>query len=79
MPWVTTKPRPETKFTFNRPRMELIIVRAAIQKNQAALLRWGLVILGLGVVTALSAMAVERLELRIRLEPGYWTMRFVTR
>ena len=50
-----------------------------IARDQAALIWWGLAALGLGVIQALSALMVERLETRARLEPGYQTMRFVTR
>jgi ABC-type multidrug transport system fused ATPase/permease subunit len=50
-----------------------------VARSQTALLQWGLAILGLGVVTAVAALFVERLELRVRVEPGYLTMRFVTR
>ncbi|WP_441247702.1 ABC transporter transmembrane domain-containing protein [Kitasatospora sp. McL0602] len=50
-----------------------------VARDQTALVGWGLAVLGLGVVTALSAMAVERLELRVKVEPGYRTMQFVTR
>lgn len=50
-----------------------------IARDQPALIWWGLVALGLGVIQALSALMVERLETRARIEPGYQTMRFVTR
>ncbi|MFF2354885.1 ABC transporter transmembrane domain-containing protein [Kitasatospora sp. NPDC058115] len=50
-----------------------------VARDQAALVGWGLAVLALGVGTALSAMAVERLELRAKVEPGYRTMQFVTR
>ncbi|MBC3840774.1 ABC transporter ATP-binding protein [Streptacidiphilus sp. 4-A2] len=49
-----------------------------VAKDQTALIGWGLAVLGLGIVTALSALAVERLELRVKVEPGYRTMQFVT-
>lgn len=49
-----------------------------VAKDQTALVGWGLAVLGLGVATALSALLVERLELRLKVEPGYETMRLVT-
>ncbi|HSZ40375.1 MAG TPA: ABC transporter ATP-binding protein [Trebonia sp.] len=48
-------------------------------RNQAALVWWGLAVLGLGVVTAVSALFVERLEMKVRVVPAYQTMRLVTR
>lgn len=50
-----------------------------IAKNQTALAWWGMVILGLGVVQALSAMLVERFECVVRIGGGYRTMQLVTR
>jgi ABC-type multidrug transport system fused ATPase/permease subunit len=50
-----------------------------IARNQTALVWWGLAVLGLGVVQALSAMFVERFEMRLRVGAGYQTMQFVTR
>ncbi|MFD8781071.1 ABC transporter transmembrane domain-containing protein [Kitasatospora sp. NPDC059599] len=49
-----------------------------VAKDQGALVGWGLAVLGAGVLSALSAMSVERLETRLRVEPAYETMRFVT-
>ncbi len=50
-----------------------------IARHQAALIWWGLAILGLGVVVAVSAMLVERYEMIVRVRPAYQTMRLVTR
>jgi len=50
-----------------------------IARHQAALVWWGLAILGLGVVVAWSAMLVERYEMLVRVRPAYATMRLVTR
>jgi ABC-type multidrug transport system fused ATPase/permease subunit len=50
-----------------------------IARNQAALLSWGLVVLGLGVVSAVSAMLVERAETSVSIGAGYQTMQLVTR
>jgi len=50
-----------------------------IARHQAALIWWGLAILGLGVVVAGSAMLVERYEMIVRVRPAYATMRLVTR
>lgn len=50
-----------------------------VAKDQTALVRWGLVVVGLGIATALSALLVECLELRLKVEPAYETMRLVTR
>jgi ABC-type multidrug transport system fused ATPase/permease subunit len=50
-----------------------------IGRHQAALIWWGLAILGLGVVIAGSAMLVERYEMIVRVRPAYATMRLVTR
>jgi ABC-type multidrug transport system fused ATPase/permease subunit len=48
-------------------------------RDQAALIWWGLAVLGLGVVQAVSAMFVERFEMLARVRAGYQTMQFVTR
>jgi ABC-type multidrug transport system fused ATPase/permease subunit len=50
-----------------------------IARNQAELLSWGLVVLGLGVVSAVSAMLVERAETSLSIGAGYRTMQLVTR
>ena len=50
-----------------------------IARNQTALDWWGLAVLGLGVVQAVSTMFAERFEMRARVGAGYQTMRFVTR
>jgi ABC-type multidrug transport system fused ATPase/permease subunit len=50
-----------------------------IARNQKALLSWGLVVLGLGVVSAVSAMLVERAETSVSIGAGYRTMQLVTR
>ena len=50
-----------------------------IARDQAALVWWGLAVLGLGVVQAVSAMFVERLELVVRAGSGYQTVRLITR
>jgi ABC-type multidrug transport system fused ATPase/permease subunit len=50
-----------------------------IARNQAALLSWGLVVLGLGIVCAVSAMLVERTETSVRIGAAYQTMQLVTR
>jgi ABC-type multidrug transport system fused ATPase/permease subunit len=50
-----------------------------IARHEAALIWWGLAILGLGVVVAGSAMLVERYEMIVRVRPAYATMRLVTR
>jgi ABC-type multidrug transport system fused ATPase/permease subunit len=50
-----------------------------IARNQTALLSWGLVVLGLGVVSAASAMLVERAETSVSIGAGYQTMQLVTR
>ncbi|WP_327298830.1 MULTISPECIES: ABC transporter ATP-binding protein [unclassified Streptomyces] len=50
-----------------------------VAKDETALVRWGLAVIALGIATALSALLVERLELRVKVEPGYETMRLVTR
>jgi ABC-type multidrug transport system fused ATPase/permease subunit len=50
-----------------------------IARDQTAVIWWGLVALGLGVFQALAALMVERLETRARIQPGYLTMRLVTR
>jgi ABC-type multidrug transport system fused ATPase/permease subunit len=50
-----------------------------IARNQTALIWWGLAVLGLGVVIAVSAMLVERFECTVRIGGGYRTMQFVTR
>ncbi len=50
-----------------------------IAKNQTALIWWGLAVLGLGVVIAVSALLVERFETTVRIGGGYRTMQFVTR
>jgi ABC-type multidrug transport system fused ATPase/permease subunit len=50
-----------------------------IARNQTALIWWGLVVLGLGVVTAVAALFVERFETTVRIGGGYRTMQFVTR
>ncbi|MEV7773851.1 ABC transporter ATP-binding protein [Kitasatospora sp. NPDC086791] len=54
------------------------INQGLVAKDQSALVGWGLAVLGAGVVSALSAVSVERLETRLRVEPAYETMRFVT-
>src|SRR5271168_1991581 len=41
-----------------------------IARHQAALIWWGLAILGLGVVVAWSAMLVERYEMLVRVRPA---------
>jgi ABC-type multidrug transport system fused ATPase/permease subunit len=48
-------------------------------RSQAALIWWGLAVLGLGVVQAISAMFVERFEMLARVRAGYQTMQSVTR
>lgn len=50
-----------------------------IARNQTALVWWGLAVLGLGVVQALSAMFVERYELAVRVGSGYQTIQLITR
>jgi ABC-type multidrug transport system fused ATPase/permease subunit len=50
-----------------------------VGKNQAALIWWGLAVLGLGIVQAVFAMFVERYECVARIGGGYQTMQFVTR
>jgi ABC-type multidrug transport system fused ATPase/permease subunit len=50
-----------------------------IARDQTALLAWGLVVLGLGVVSAMSAMLVERAETSVSIGAGYQTMQLVTR
>ncbi|HUN32699.1 MAG TPA: ABC transporter ATP-binding protein [Trebonia sp.] len=50
-----------------------------VARNQAALVWWGLAVLGLGVVQAVSAMFVERFELVARVGGGYQTLQLVTR
>jgi ABC-type multidrug transport system fused ATPase/permease subunit len=50
-----------------------------IARDQTALLAWGLVVLGLGVVSAISAMLVERAETSVSIGAGYQTMQLVTR
>jgi ABC-type multidrug transport system fused ATPase/permease subunit len=50
-----------------------------IARDQTALIWWGLAVLGLGVVTAVSALLVERFETTVRIGGGYRTMQFVTR
>jgi ABC-type multidrug transport system fused ATPase/permease subunit len=50
-----------------------------IARDQAALIWWGLAVLGLGVITAVSALLVERFETTVRIGGGYRTMQFVTR
>ncbi|RKT12298.1 ABC-type multidrug transport system fused ATPase/permease subunit [Streptomyces sp. 1114.5] len=55
------------------------INQGLVARDQTALVGWGLAVLGAGVLSALSAMFVERLETRLRVEPGYETMQFVTR
>ena len=50
-----------------------------IARDQTALIGWGLVVLGLGVVIAVSALLVERFETTVRIGGGYRTMQFVTR
>jgi ABC-type multidrug transport system fused ATPase/permease subunit len=50
-----------------------------IARDQTALIWWGLAVLGLGVVIAVSALLVERFETTVRIGGGYRTMQFVTR
>jgi ABC-type multidrug transport system fused ATPase/permease subunit len=50
-----------------------------VARNQTALVWWGLAVLGLGVVQALSALVAERSEWVVRIGGGYRTMQFVTR
>jgi ABC-type multidrug transport system fused ATPase/permease subunit len=50
-----------------------------IDKDQTALTWWGMAVLGLGIVQALGAMLAERYEMKVRVRPGYETMRLVTR
>jgi ABC-type multidrug transport system fused ATPase/permease subunit len=50
-----------------------------IDRDQTALLAWGLVVLGLGIVSAMSAMLVERAETSVSIGAGYQTMQMVTR
>jgi ABC-type multidrug transport system fused ATPase/permease subunit len=50
-----------------------------VARDQTALAWWGMAVLGLGVVQALSAMFAERSELSLRVGSGYQTMQFVTR
>ena len=57
----------------------LAINSGLVAKNQGALVGWGLAVIGVGLGTALSAMLVERLETRVRVEPAYDTMRLVNR
>jgi ABC-type multidrug transport system fused ATPase/permease subunit len=54
-------------------------VNGLIARDQAALAWWGMAVLGLGVVQALSAMFVERFEMSVRVRPAFETMRLVTR
>ncbi|MFJ8474403.1 ABC transporter transmembrane domain-containing protein [Kitasatospora sp. NPDC094011] len=53
--------------------------RGLVARDQAALVGWGLAVLGVGALSALSAVFVERLDTRLRVEPAYETMQFVTR
>jgi ABC-type multidrug transport system fused ATPase/permease subunit len=50
-----------------------------IARDQTALAWWGLAVLGLGAVVAVSALLVERFETIARIGGGYRTMQFVTR
>jgi ABC-type multidrug transport system fused ATPase/permease subunit len=50
-----------------------------VARSQPALVWWGLAVIGLGVVQAVSAMFVERFELVVRVGGGYQTLQFVTR
>jgi ABC-type multidrug transport system fused ATPase/permease subunit len=50
-----------------------------IARDQTALLAWGLVVLGLGIASAVSAMLVERAETSVSIGAGYQTMQLVTR
>jgi ABC-type multidrug transport system fused ATPase/permease subunit len=50
-----------------------------IARDQTALIWWGLAVLGLGVITAASALLVERFECTVRIGGGYRTMQFITR
>jgi len=56
----------------------LAVNSGLIGRNQTALIWCGLAILGLGVVQALSAMVVDRLETQVKVRPAYLTMRLVT-
>lgn len=53
--------------------------RGLVARDERALVGWGLAVLGVGAVGALSAVFVERLDTRLRVEPAYETLRFVTR
>lgn len=53
--------------------------RGLIARNQAALIWWGLAVLGLGAAIAVSALLVERFDCTLRIAGGYRTMQFVTR
>jgi ABC-type multidrug transport system fused ATPase/permease subunit len=50
-----------------------------IARDQTALIWWGLAVLWLGVITAASALLVERFECTVRIGGGYRTMQFITR
>ena len=50
-----------------------------IARDQTTLVWWGLAVLGLGVVMAVSALLVERFETTVRIGGAYRTMQFVTR
>lgn len=50
-----------------------------VDRSQAALVWWGVAVLGLGVGQAVFALFVERLELSVRVGSGYQTMQFITR
>lgn len=49
-----------------------------IGRNESALIRWGFVVLALGVVQAASAMLGDRFILGARVGSGYTTLRLVT-
>jgi ABC-type multidrug transport system fused ATPase/permease subunit len=49
-----------------------------VARDQKVLLWWGIAVLGLGIVSALSAMFAERSELSVRVGGGYQTMQFIT-